>query len=234
MSGFQQGVSYIAHLRCALQDPDLDVRPVSPLNLDLIPPAALRAAERAALALGHCSLAGVSIPEDLPPVLPWNLARMAALAWSARLQQANQQTGALRQRGRAPTDPHAADQLGIDLLQTRMAAWAGFVAIDRAYAHGLETGESDNEVDQALLDKLLGALEDFDAALLAQEERLCMIAHLPLLQEWRQLLAAPFRDPLPWWLDGTLEAAAREMQRRALALPPDNPIRQRLPPDASA
>jgi len=63
--------------------------------------------------------------------------------------------------------------------------------------------------------RLLDALATLDDQLQQDEQiRLLSVAtEMSLLDNWRKMLAEPYRDPLPWWLDGRLEAAADEMRQ---------------------
>ena len=53
-------------------------------------------------------------------------------------------------------------------------------------------------------------------SILQQEEHvhlLSVTAGLPLLENWRLMLVEPFREHLPWWLDGRLEHTAAAIER---------------------
>ena len=65
--------------------------------------------------------------------------------------------------------------------------------------------------------RLLDSFDAVDGELQQGEQlRLLSVAtELPLLDNSCEMLAEPYRDPLPWWLDGTLEVVAAETERGA-------------------
>jgi hypothetical protein len=92
-----------------------------------------------------------------------------------------------------------------------METWAAYVAIDDAYAdlipdhgHALEDFSG-----------LLAGLQEFDEALLQERHLLSVAAETGVLAQWCQVLARPHQEVLPWWLNGTLEEAAREVHQAA-------------------
>jgi hypothetical protein len=75
------------------------------------------------------------------------------------------------------------------------------------------TGDIDSKLGHQY-DKILDAFRSLDSTLQSEEHlRLLSVAvELPLLENWRLMLADPFREALPWWLDGRLETAARAIE----------------------
>jgi hypothetical protein len=172
--------------------------------------AGLQAAYRVAVALGECRLFGVSLPDDLGGVMPTSLGLAAARQLQSYLDQWVEQARALEQRW-AERDPVAGEDLCLEVVETRMEAWAAFVAVDEAYADCL--GERDPLAGRfaGQLDAVLDRLEAWDGLLQQHVVLLSVAADTQLLGNWRANLAGNFRQPLPWWLDGCLEEAARQL-----------------------
>jgi hypothetical protein len=208
-------LSYQEALRAALSDAGLDA--IGPTGEG--PPAALRAALRLACALGWCRLLAVT-PGDLDGSLtvPWALAGARALG--REVDRSIQDARSLGPRWDQSDDPLEGEDLCVGLLQNRMDAWAGYVAIDEAYLGCLEDRDERTEAFTAAVHDLLDRLSAFDQALQAEVELLSLATNTTLLDYWRQGLAEEFRDPLPWWLDGRLEEAARLAEERVLATLP--------------
>ncbi len=80
----------------------------------------------------------------------------------------------------------------------------------------IETASGDVSPIEDVARKLASAIVACDAALHGNLDCLCTLADGDALKAWRRSLPAGM-DP-PWWLDGTLEARAREAERRATAL----------------
>ena len=96
-----------------------------------------------------------------------------------------------------------------------MDAWAAFVAIDEAYYDCKLAREPAAVEFDGVLDRLLDALDQFDDVL-QEPDNLALLSILTgteLLKNWKHLLVGPYREVLPWWLDGTLEAAERRIER---------------------
>jgi hypothetical protein len=102
------------------------------------------------------------------------------------------------------------------LLEDRMRTWGALVAVREAADERPELGP--------LVERARAVGEAFDRWLRSQEEELSAVVGLPLLSNWKGLLAPPYRDPLPWWLDGTLEAAAARVRQTALAAMPSEAV----------
>ena len=112
-----------------------------------------------------------------------------------------------------------------------MEAWAAFVAIDEAYHDCKLAREPVAAQFESALDRLLDALDRFDDVL-QEPDNLALLSLLTgtqLLKNWKQLLAGHYREVFPWWLDGTLEAAERRIERE-LQLPVQPQIQDRPVP----
>ncbi len=200
------------------------LRPATPVGTT----PAVRSAEAAAaayqvaVALGFCRLFGVD-PGDLDGVLPPGMAVAAARQLSSLLDHwTNEDVPTLPQRWEDAAHPAEAEEMCLELLEARMEAWAAYIAIDEAFAEMLESPDApvDPQFMSALaheLDDLPAAFDEFDDALTEQIPLLATAVDTELLNNWRAFLAEPFRERLPWWLDGTLEKAAEHAYRQMLA-----------------
>lgn len=185
------------------------------------------AAYELAAALGRCRLFGVAPGDDLDGTLTTPLALAAARVLRDLLESGITDARELGERWDAAAEAHAAEDLCLNLLESRMECWAAYLAIDEAYAECMEAQDTDLGGFTGILDSLLAAIETFDQELQRQSGLLSVAAETELLQNWRNLLAAPYREPLPWWLDGSLEEAARRVQQEALTSQPDEIARRR-------
>jgi hypothetical protein len=188
---------------------------------DPITDAARLAAYELAVALGRCRLFGVEPGTDLDGTLPPLVAMAAARALHDQLRHWTESVRQLDQRWEDTPNPIEADDFCYDLLEGRMEAMAAFTVIDEAYADCLDNrdallGEFTNAVDG-----VLDALQALDEGLQAQKDLLSLAAGTHLLENWRTLLAEPYHETPPWWLDGTLEEAAQRIRRTALETQPD-------------
>ncbi len=191
-------------LRDALTDPDLE----KVGNDGQTGPDGARAAYRLALTLGRCRLFGVDPGEEFDGVLPSRLALAAASELTRLLLSQSDEAANLGERWDRAVDPSEADNLCAGLLSTRMEAWAVGLALDEAQEDCEEEERSHASALADAIDRVQDALDRFDVPLEAQTEVLATIANTRLLDNWRALLAAPYKDDLPWWLDGRLEEAA--------------------------
>ncbi len=205
-------LGYRDDLRDALTDPDLDkVGTDGGAELD-----AARAAYRLAVALGHCRLFGVDAGEERDGVLPPHLALAAASELARVLRTWAELAADLGTRWDTAVDPAEADNLCAGLLGARMEAWATGLALDEAQQDCAEEGDARAAALAGAIDRVQDALDSFDTALEAQAEVLATVTGTRLLDNWRALLAAPYKEDLPWWLDGRLEETARRSGAEAV------------------
>lgn len=104
------------------------------------------------------------------------------------------------------------------LLHLLMELWAIFIVVDDEYQNEPFDLKCFPSPFGALVRRLLDRFSALDGEL-QREEQLCLLSvatELPLLENWRQMLVEPYRDPLPWWLDGTLEEAAMRVKERVV------------------
>jgi hypothetical protein len=166
-----------------------------------------RAAYWLAVVLGNCRLRGLDLG-DRDGSLPAPVA-LAAGRWLVDLLgHWSQDARRLEERLQEATDTEANDAC-FDLLEARMEAWAAFVAIDEAYQTSLAGWQARQAEFGELIDMLLDGIEELDRRMQGQTDLLSLVAPYPLLDNWKRSLGPTYAEVLPWWLDGTLEAAAR-------------------------
>jgi hypothetical protein len=104
------------------------------------------------------------------------------------------------------------------LLHLRMEVWAAFVTLDDAYDRLNIQGTECRQDLNVKLDQILTAIETLDDLLQEEQylELLSIVTSLPLLRNWKLMLAESYRTDLPWWLNGTLEEAAARIERSIL------------------
>jgi hypothetical protein len=137
--------------------------------------------------------------------LPQSVITPACTALGQRIVEAERAASALRVTwGHAGRDQ--ADAVLAGLLQTRMDAWAATAELVAAI-------DGSDDAAATVLDQLEDAVDRFDRKLADQEDLLATLVGTGVLDGWRRELAAAYRDPLPWWLDGRLEARAEAMAR---------------------
>ena len=169
------------------------------VSLQTIPPPL---AVEAAVACGMCRLSGGFAPQV---VFPTWLATAAAHWLVTQLDQATGEVRLLPEMFETCSGRQA-EQHVASLLRIRMDAWAAALQFDDVMQHVAD--RSTRPALEAATEAFEVALERFDRSLAGHEESLSIITGTALLDELRDTLAPDYRDPLPWWLDGTLEAAA--------------------------
>jgi hypothetical protein len=169
-----------------------------------------QAAGDLAVALGQLELFGLQAPADLPRVLTVEQTRDAAREWCERLSGSVEAARRFARDWEGCHDSVEAERLTLDLLRKRMDAWAAWLAIDQGYDQALDQGATVVAEVAALIDRLLAALDEFDAALQKEEALLATAAETSLLDDWRAQLVEPYRLARPWWLAGRLEARGRQ------------------------
>lgn len=204
-------------------------------------PEAPAAAYQVAVALGRCRLFGVELGEA-DGVLPPGMALAAARYLSGLLPWLVEDARTLPERWDEQRTAAEAEELCLELLEARMETWAAYVALDEAFAESLDPGDQPPHSHTAnalahILDDVPRRFDDFDRALFEQIPLLATAANTELLNNWRALLAQPYREFLPWWLDGTLEQAAgqayQQMIEELAAYPPAAPPVLEPPPAVS-
>jgi hypothetical protein len=208
----RDALGHAAELESALADPVL-----AALEPDASAPAPRlavnQAAFRVAAALGSCRLCGVELPETLDGTLPPRMALAAGEMLEALLDGQTREAANLSERW-DHADWFVGQNLAAELLEVRMEAWAAAVAMDEARAAASAQGLYDDlaELDR-LEERLFEGFRAFDAELQSHENLvlLASVTEMPLLANWRALLADEYRS-LPWWLDGTLERLAEGIE----------------------
>ena len=180
-----------------------------------------------AVALGRCRLFGVD-PGDLNGVLPQRTAIAAAAECSRQLRHWTENFGAFARRCDNGDVDSDCDLEAGHFLFIRMDIWAAVIAIDEAYEaslldKGASTGRFRRVIGQLAVDS-----RTFDTVMQDNMEVICMAANTELLKNWRDLLAPPYRNALPWWLDRTLEAVADQIEENAIATQPSDAAWRKL------
>ncbi|GIW94205.1 MAG: hypothetical protein KatS3mg110_2246 [Pirellulaceae bacterium] len=169
------------------------------------------AALRLAYVLGRCRVYGIVLPEELQGDLPPEVALAACRFGTEAAQELIASIQRLPQLW-DEVDPVTAEALCLDTLQARHDLWCCNVAIDDALDRVLEElPESSVELEQAF-DNFQRAVEALDEILLSKDiaPLLATVSSAPLLENWRKMLAFPYDELLPWWLDDTLPDIRRQ------------------------
>ncbi len=219
-------LGWLEELRDALDDPAVDT-----FTHEALPsPEVRRAAYRLSVAIGHCRLFGIEPPDDTDGTLP---AAEAIVAAEKLREFVEAWTEDARQLGARwdEEEPEVGEALCAEVLEGRMEAWAAFVSIDEAYYDCKLAREPVATQFDAALDRLLDALDQFDDVLQEPDNLalLSMLTGTELLKNWLRLLAGRYREVLPWWLNGTLEAAERRIERELAASEPGRGTGQHAP-----
>lgn len=167
------------------------------------------AAYQLALARGRCLLYGITAEGDLMRPLAPEHAAGAAGELCRELATWIDEAAHLGERWEGAVDPAEGDEYCARLLQFRMDLWAAEVALDRSLA------DTPGDTLEREVDRFDEAVGRFDLALEGQADLLSTITGTRLLDNWRAMLAEEYREDLPWWLDGTLEDAARRLAEYA-------------------
>lgn len=159
----------------------------------------------AAVACGNCRLYGGVAPQVVFPA--W-LATAAARRLVVLLRQAADDATRLPELWEGCTGDEAEDLIA-GLLHARMDSWAASLQLDDVLTHCAD--ETDRAHLEMALEGFESALDAFDSVLFTRQDYLALLAGTHLLVNLRGMLAANHRDPMPWWLDGRLEASAAEI-----------------------
>lgn len=169
-------------------------------------------------ALGFCRIYGITLPLDLKTLLtsplPVELLAPAIAGMLHMLESATDDARTLPARF-DNSEPLEDRSHCTSILHSLMELWAMYIVVDDEYQHRLGQGRSNDSSFVAWMHRLLDAFSALDAEVQRDEQmRLLSVAtELPLLDNWRKMLAQPFREHLPWWLDGALEEAATQVRR---------------------
>lgn len=170
--------------------------------------------------LGFCRIYGISVPLDLKSgltsPLPIELLAPAISGMLRQLELSTEEAKALPSRF-DNSEPFEDLSLCTNILHSVMELWAMYIIIDNEY--NLCLSESNDPSFVAQMNRLLDAYSALDAEV-QRDEQICLLSiatELPLLDNWRKMLAKPYRKHLPWWLDGTLEEAATQIRRSIMS-----------------
>ncbi len=94
--------------------------------------------------------------------------------------------------------------LCMGILEARLEAWAAYLAIDESYSVAMDKADAATGTFSQVIDALLDGLVAWDEAIQWAEPLIASVAAGPnarLLDNWKKLLAAPYRQSPPWWLE---------------------------------
>lgn len=179
------------------------------------------------------------VPAQPPPALTPDAALVGATALTREVEQAAADIEASLARWHDAGSRAGSAAVVAGLLELRMDAWYGAEALERlaATAGGDQAGRL-----RAAVKPLDAAAHAYSAALEDNVDVLSTAAATPLLRNWRAMLPPRLDryEPLPWWLDGTLEVAALKLAREFDSSPagrgdrPDAAPMPRPPEDRAA
>ncbi len=178
--------------------------------------------------LGYCRLYGIELPTDVNMRITERLLLYlfvpASVELIRRIKFAISSAKELSARF-DDAEPLEDIKLCTSALHLLMQIWAATLALEEGYRFYLtKTCDTESKLAQQF-DRVLEQVHSLDSVLQQGESiRLLSVAtSLPLLENWRLMLAAPFREQSPWWLDGRLEEAAREIEHEIDTSFPLNP-----------
>ncbi len=167
----------------------------------------------AAAARGLLVAYGKCIVHDVPVGEPAAITPAAAMIGAADLtgeiKVATAGIGMAVDRWRDADSHFESDAIVIGFLELRMDAWYAAEALERLAERAEVDARMRLETATTALD---AAAHAYSVALEDNVDVLATVAGTPVLRNWRAMLPAR-HDPLPWWLDGSLEAAALELGR---------------------
>lgn len=169
-------------------------------------------------ALGYCRIYGIQLPKEVDQLLTGQWPReliVAAVEELKRILKVATEHASSLPRDFDEAEPLEDRDYCMSVLHLAMETWAMFVAIDEQYQLHLDRGDGLDMTFSRIFNELQDALDSFDTQVQKEEQMklLSIATELPLLENWRSMLAEPFRTRLPWWLDGELEAKAEQVRQ---------------------
>lgn len=188
----------------SLEDPALDEFDTNQAPSE----KAKKAAYNVAVGLGKCRLFGIKVPEDIDGFLPANMAVAAAEVAAEETRRCAEWAKRLVEVFDNSLGYEAMDHC-CGVLESCMDVYAAMQAIMDSL-----DAEWDGELFCAA-HQLAMAIDERDRILWEKDnlEILSIVVELPLLANWRSTLVEPWRTALPWWLDGTLEEIAEQIEQ---------------------
>ena len=193
---------------------------------DLAGPAGAEAAYEVANGLGRCRVSGTQIPTEEDGTLDLELALKAArhARWlTERVKQSVARLVARQDQDVESEDEFYELDCRTSAIITRHELWCAMLAIHEADNALSRDGEASSELSNELV-LLIEELTALDALMIQQVQVFIGIADLPLLSNLRVMVKT---EPLPWWLDGTIERAAEQAMQRFLESLPDPRVIER-------
>jgi hypothetical protein len=159
------------------------------------------------VAYGKCVVHDVSVGQ--PAVLTPDVAIPGAVDLTREIEAGTAGIGPAVERWRDADSQFESDAIVAGLLELRMDAWYAAEAMERLAEGCNKDARGRLEAATTTLD---AAAHAYSQSLEDNLDVLSTAVGTPLLQNWRAMLPSR-HDPLPWWLDGTLESAALELSR---------------------
>ncbi len=175
---------------------------------------AKKAAYSLAVALGYCRVFGIPVPTDVDGTLPLPMATAAAEEAALLVTGWAEEAQTLPDRWDNAA-PEIGEALVAETVEACMASYCVMEVVSECYERALKERDPQTKELERSLDKFGEAVGELDQ-ILQQPEHLALLStvcSLPLLENWRKSLAGVHREVPPWWLDGTLEAAAEQVAR---------------------
>ena len=163
-------------------------------------------------ALGYCRVCGLDQGEEFKSEIPRSIFSAAIRQWVSFAPQIQSSIEQLSTRLDHSVDDLEEDQIVCDVLDFALESWVITVAAAPVF----------DEVPDDLWDTFLDQIGEMDALLDTNRDELSLAARTHWFENWRAQIIEAYSQPLPWFLDGTLEAVAAEVATQAVAsMPPD-------------
>ena len=185
-------------------------------------PADQAAALELAMVLGKCHKVGVELG-SADGVLPVPVAIAAAHGMVTRLGLLLAEAQSLGARWETALDQIEMNDILIYALRDRIdmyAAYSELIEADLSALEGREPGRAELDAAIGQVTPLLG---EYDDALWAERELLSLVADLPLLKTYSNLMTKAGAEILPWWANGSLVEIAQANMPQVVPSAPQKP-----------
>lgn len=199
---------------------------------DLAGPAGAEAAYEVANCLGRCRVSGTEIPTEENGTLDLELALKATrhARWlTERVKQSVARLVARQDQDVESEDGFYELDCRTGAIITRHELWCAMLAIHEADDARSRDGEGSGELSNELV-LLIEELAVLDALMIRQIQVFIGVTDFPLLSNlWAMVEteSLPKLEPLPWWLNGTIERVAEQVMARFLESLPDPRVIER-------
>ncbi|HEY4479353.1 MAG TPA: hypothetical protein VI981_03285 [Candidatus Paceibacterota bacterium] len=201
---------------------------------DLTGKAGAEAAYEVAQCLGGCRISGTTIPNEEDGTLDFELALKAAqhARWlTQRIKQRVSQLISSQNEDVESDDEFYESDCRASAVLMRHELWCAMHAIHEADDVLSRANEGKAELTDELT-LLIEELTDLDALMIQNIGIFGCVADLPLLTNLKAKVKTESLselEPLPWWLDGTIEKAAEQAMKKLMEwLPKPSEIERKL------